>query len=79
MNFEDKGNKILKNMKIALLNKVTKIDKNKRVQINAVLSKYHGDPSEGVHSSHRSDSQAPLADKIKISTVFHFPFRTWSQ
>ncbi|OIC27728.1 hypothetical protein A7M48_19275 [Acinetobacter baumannii] len=49
-NFKEKGNKILKNLKIALLNKVTKIDKNDKVQIKAILSKYHDDPSEGGHS-----------------------------
>ena len=45
--FKEMGNKILENLTVALLPKVTKLTKGK--EIENVLKKYHDDPIEGGH------------------------------
>lgn len=47
--FKNMSNKV-SNVKIALLTKVTKIDKNDKSHINTILSKYHDDPLQGGHT-----------------------------
>ena len=46
--FKEMGNKLLKNLEVALLNQVTHI-KNAN-KINEIMKQYHDDPTEGGHS-----------------------------
>lgn len=47
--FKTKGNKILKIIRVALLQKATIMDKNHTSEIKEIMTKYYNDPIEGGH------------------------------
>jgi len=48
--FKNMGNKYLKNLKIALLPRVTIIDGKNQIEINKILKKFHDNPITGGHT-----------------------------
>lgn len=63
--FKNMGNKV-SNVEIALLTKVTKIDKNDKSHINAIMSKYYDEPFPGGHTG-------ITRTLIKIKRFYYWP------